>query len=243
MQEIDSVALPENFCIIESPESVKDFATLQVGLLGGRAAPLGGRLLPTGGCLAQRSQGGPFEASRPGLNNPRAGAARGRRCKLRRQPHCSVLLPPLKVDEIQKNIASRRNRIFLLMEEVRGSEAGVCVAWGVGWGGGTRAWGTAGRGSGQPGRRDEREAPWALARKAGVQGHPRGVGTRQRLLRSRGRSPPLAAAERTPACPAPWPQVRRLRIQLRLKGVTEDKEDILAQVGGGVVGRVGAAVA
>ncbi|KAL4422717.1 hypothetical protein ABPG75_008914 [Micractinium tetrahymenae] len=52
MQELDSVALPENFCIIESPESVKDFATLQV-------------------------------------------------------------------DEIQKNIASRRNRIFLLMEEVR----------------------------------------------------------------------------------------------------------------------------
>ncbi|PRW32857.1 hypothetical protein C2E21_8129 [Chlorella sorokiniana] len=48
----DSVALPENFCIIESPESVKDFAALQV-------------------------------------------------------------------DEIEKNIAARRNKIFLLMEEVR----------------------------------------------------------------------------------------------------------------------------
>lgn len=52
LKNYDSVALPENFCIIESPESVKDFATLQV-------------------------------------------------------------------DEIEKNIASRRNRIFLLMEEVR----------------------------------------------------------------------------------------------------------------------------
>lgn len=33
-----------------------------------------------------------------------------------------------------------------------------------------------------------------------------------------------------------WAQVRRLRIQLRLKGVTEEKEDILAQVGRGVGG-------
>ena len=31
LAEMDSVALPDNFCIIESPESVKDFATLQVG--------------------------------------------------------------------------------------------------------------------------------------------------------------------------------------------------------------------
>ncbi|PSC73190.1 hypothetical protein C2E20_3750 [Micractinium conductrix] len=52
LAEMDSVALPDNFCIIESPESVKDFATLQV-------------------------------------------------------------------DEIEKNIAARRNKIFLLMEEVR----------------------------------------------------------------------------------------------------------------------------
>lgn len=50
--DLDSVALPDNFCIIESPESVKDFASLQL-------------------------------------------------------------------DDIEKNIQSRRNKIFLLMEEVR----------------------------------------------------------------------------------------------------------------------------
>jgi hypothetical protein len=37
----------------------------------------------------------------------------------------------LQLDEIEKNIASRRNKIFLLMEEVR--EGGCRLIWLCGW--------------------------------------------------------------------------------------------------------------
>lgn len=55
VKDFDSVALPENFCIIESPESVKDFATLQVGVTEsegegrGEGALQGLRLRASGG--------------------------------------------------------------------------------------------------------------------------------------------------------------------------------------------------
>ncbi len=58
---------------------------------------------------------------------------------------CAAWLGSPQVDEIQKNIASRRNRIFLLMEEV-----GRGGGWGGGGGGGggmLDVWGRSSQGS------------------------------------------------------------------------------------------------
>ncbi len=46
------MALPENFCIIESPESVKDFATLQVGAAWCSCSLPRRRAHPPGFCAA-----------------------------------------------------------------------------------------------------------------------------------------------------------------------------------------------
>lgn len=122
------MALPDNFCIIESPESVKDFASLQL-------------------------------------------------------------------DELEKNIATRRNKIFLLMEEVRGQKEGGLV--------------------------------WA--------GVPLCSPCRRRLDRPPERASPLTHCTRHAPHHA-RPQVRRLRIQMRLRGASEERVEqaMLEQEASGV---------